>query len=143
MYEELVAALNAADKRPCSDMECPGSGECPTVGCLFRAAADAIEELEASVAGYEASTDVQFVERDGYSELRFVPKWTPVAERLPKNDELKIVAIKDEHGDSPYAYVAVGWYLEKACCWIVDNEWRTDVYSWMPLPLPPEPEVEA
>lgn len=46
MYEELIAALNAADKRPCSDLECPGSGECPTVGCLFREAADAIEKLE-------------------------------------------------------------------------------------------------
>lgn len=44
--EELVAALNAADKRPCSDLECPGSGECPTVGCLFREAADAIEQLQ-------------------------------------------------------------------------------------------------
>ena len=46
MYEELIAALNAADKRPCSDLECPGSGECPTVGCLFREAADAIEVLQ-------------------------------------------------------------------------------------------------
>lgn len=45
MYEDLVRALLAADARPCSDMECPGSGECPTAGCLFREAADAIEEL--------------------------------------------------------------------------------------------------
>lgn len=49
MYEELVAALNAADKRPCSAMECPGSGECPDVGCLFREAADAIVMLQNEV----------------------------------------------------------------------------------------------
>lgn len=53
MYEELIAALNAADKRPCSDLECPGSGECPTVGCLFREAADAIEELLTQTAEKE------------------------------------------------------------------------------------------
>lgn len=45
MYEDLVRALRAAYARPCSDLECPGSGECPTAGCLFREAADAIEEL--------------------------------------------------------------------------------------------------
>ena len=52
MYERLVAALNAADKRPCSDIECPGSGGCPEMGCLFREAADAIEKLEEQLAGY-------------------------------------------------------------------------------------------
>ena len=57
MYEELIAALNAADKRPCSDLECPGSGECPTVGCLFREAADAIEHLEDLIHRYKDICD--------------------------------------------------------------------------------------
>ena len=44
-YEKLILALNDAYKHPCSDLECPGSGGCSTIGCLFVEATMAIEKL--------------------------------------------------------------------------------------------------
>ena len=63
-------------------------------------------------------------------------EWILCADRLPKNDDWKIITILDEHGDTPYRYSDFGWYFDNAKCWIVDAEPRTDVLAWMPLPLP-------
>ena len=63
-------------------------------------------------------------------------RWIPCSERLPKNDEWKIVTIKDESADRPYTYTDFGWYLEAADCWIIDAEQRRDVIAWVPLPSP-------
>ena len=68
MYEELIAALNAADKHPCSDLECPGSGECPTAGCLFREAADAIEKLQQTVEQMKAIVVVEAQHAEMFDE---------------------------------------------------------------------------
>lgn len=73
-------------------------------------------------------------ELPSYSEIP--NKWIPVSERLPENDDFVIVTIKDESGDSPYIYSDFGWYLDKAACWIIDAEQRTDIIAWMPLPQP-------
>lgn len=65
-------------------------------------------------------------------------EWINVKEKLPKNDDWKIVTILDENGDTPYRYVGFGRYLESANCWIVDNERRTDIVAWTNLPTPYE-----
>ena len=78
----------------------------------------------------------------GYKDGR--PKWIPVSDdHLPKNDDFVIITIKDESGDYPYIYSDFGWYLDKADCWIVDAQQRTDVIAWMPLPKPYEPQEGA
>lgn len=86
MYEDLVRALRAADALPCSNMECTGSGECPTAGCLFREAADAIEELEKKMLNWQATADDHW---DAYQHwfhkyMDDMPRWIPVTERLPE-----------------------------------------------------------
>lgn len=64
------------------------------------------------------------------------PHWIPVTERLPEDDDWKVVTILDESGDTPYRYSDFGWYLEAAKCWIVEANQRTDIIAWMPLPEP-------
>ena len=137
-YEKLISALRNADKTPCSDLECPGSGECPDVGCLFREAADAIEELQAAVAGYEATIDVEFVKENGHERIRFVPKWIPVTERLPKAGQVLI----NLHYQDGYNEVSLGEHWN-----CPDNPMEDGwggfggggvVTHWMPLPEPPK-----
>ena len=61
-------------------------------------------------------------------------RWIPCDKRVPSSDEWVIVTILDESGDTPWRYTDFGWYLDRAKCWIVDAEQRTDVIAWMPLP---------
>ena len=70
-------------------------------------------------------------------------QWIPVSERLPNNDDFVIVTILDESGDTPYRCSDFGWYLDKADCWIIDAEQRTDVIAWMPLPEPYKEEKDG
>lgn len=63
-------------------------------------------------------------------------EWTPVDEKLPYTEEWVIVTIKDTSGDTPYTYTDFGWYFDRADCWIIDAEPRTDVIAWMQLPSP-------
>ena len=146
MYEEkLISALRAADKRPCSDLECPGSGECPDVGCLFREAADTIE---------------------GLLRERYDPKWVSVEERLPEEPGEYIVYIREsldntrkrenkelepwEDYDLSYVYSAffdigqmvwdVGNTYYNAVLSVVNREKDSHITHWMPLPTKPEEE---
>ena len=93
-------------------------------------------QLKKPITDFEIDIDETDFQLIGYS----VQKWIKASECLPKNSELKIVAIKDESDDSSYTYTTFGWYLKQANCWIVDNEMRTDVYAWMVLPWPPKEE---
>lgn len=63
-------------------------------------------------------------------------RWILCSERLPENDDFVFVTVLDEQGDTPYRYSDFGWYLDRAKCWIIDIEQRTDVIAWMPLPEP-------
>ena len=146
MYEDLVRALRAADARPCSDMECPGSGECPTAGCLFREAADAIEKL---------ATNLQ-------PSCNNVATWLPASRppeepgqylvfiRFPENDvdNLKMFGLEATVGMVSEAYFNKDQFLWEtehdaynAMLDLVDAENDSAVTHWMKLP--PMPEVET
>lgn len=65
--------------------------------------------------------------------------WISVKDRMPPQQDIVIVAINDDSGDTPYRYTYFGWYMQEAACWIVDDEIRRgEVYAWMPLPAPPK-----
>lgn len=72
----------------------------------------------------------------GTNNFSVVSKWIPTKDDLPKNDDFVIVTILDERGDTPFRYTDLGWYFDRAKCWIVDAEQRNDVIAWMPLPGP-------
>ena len=116
MYEDLVRALRAADARPCPDMGCPGSGECPTAGCLFREAADAIEALQRACANY--------------AEMATEQEWIPVKERLPEEQQDVLVYLKR-------GGCAVDYFIPSR-----NDKWGfRDVTHWQHLPAPPKEEA--
>ena len=121
MYEELVTNL-----RNCAEIN--SLSYCKNG--LMKQAADAIVFMSKAYQMMEEAYKEEVTKRD----------WISVIERLPENDDFVIVAIKDEHGDSPYVYSDFGWYFDRAECWIVDTEQRTNITHWMPLPEPPEEE---
>ena len=63
-----------------------------------------------------------------------IPKWLSVNERLPKEEEIVIVTVKDNSADSPIYYTSVGWYYQGI--WVVENEVSHQVTAWMPFPEP-------
>ena len=69
----------------------------------------------------------------GYADAQ--PKWIPVTERLPENDQW-VLCLKDD-GD----YWVAAWdYID--WMWSDQNEWyaEKDITHWMPLPEPPKGE---
>jgi len=61
-------------------------------------------------------------------------EWIPCSERLPKEEGLYLVSVKNEH-DRRYS---------KTCWFHGDDNWfaRQDVVAWMPLPEPYKAESE-
>lgn len=53
---------------------------------------------------------------------------------IPPTEEMVIVSIRDDSGDTPYCYTYVGWYFNGY--WVVDNSICTQVVAWMELPPP-------
>lgn len=102
-------------------------------------AADAIEELQATVEGYKSSTNMVFVEKDGETVIEFVPRWIPVTERLPKEGEFVLV-----HGNLyPNKHDGGVIAVSKRMDW---NYWQgfgreRNITHWMPLPQPPKEET--
>lgn len=110
----------------------PRNSYCPNCGARMEGGEGMSDSILA--AGLTAS-NVKW--RDVIEKKKTAQEWIPV-DRLPKNDDLKIITIKDEHGDHPYFYTDFGWYLKEGDCWIVNNEKRTDVIAWCQLPNPYE-----
>ena len=106
-------------------------------------AADAIEELQATVEGYESSTNMAFVEKDGETVIEFVPKWIPVTGRLPEdgkfvlvcNDDWHMMIAKHETETYEWYYKYMNYDFD-----IWDNEEQGPVRYWIPLPEPPKEE---
>jgi hypothetical protein len=122
MYEELIKDLRENHgKYFARDME----------------AADAIEEEDMAF---------RHLERD-YKELcAHLPKWIPVTERLPEDEEFVLVCNDDglmmiaKHETETYE-----WYYKYTNydfdIW--ENEEQGPVCYWMPLPEPPAPPKEG
>lgn len=70
------------------------------------------------------------------SDFLVTSQWVLTKDALPKNDDVVIVTILDDSGDTPFRYTDFGWYFDRAECWIVDTEQRNDIVAWMPLPKP-------
>lgn len=106
-------------------------------GAAFRQ--DEIIDIINALPSAEPDKDMIHLQREqaymqGWEDAK--PRWISCSEMLPMNDDWVVVTILDERGDTPYLYSDFGWYLDKANCWIVDAEQRTDVIAWMPLPEP-------
>ena len=63
------------------------------------------------------------------------PRWIPVSERLPEEEGLYLVSVKNDH---KRRYSKTCWYMGR-------NHWfaRQDVEAWMPLPEPYKTESEG
>ena len=131
MYNELVKALREAHKHAMELERNPFR-----YAALYKKAADAIEALQATVEGYESTTNMALVEKDGETVIEFVPKWIPVTERLPEQEKqvlvtgieaignVQIYGVKQLDGDVWRPTSAPSCYWE----------------HWMPLPEPPKEE---
>lgn len=103
---------------------------------LMNEAADAIKGLQKAVNFHKFNSEFW---KDKYNSLAD-KKWIPVTERKPKTDDIVLVAIHDDSGDTPYDVTNVGFYLDvfPLGIWVVENERCNYVTHWMPLPEPPE-----
>lgn len=105
-------------------------------------AADAIEELQRQIDGW--------IEQERKALLKSVPKWIPVTERLPEEEESvfvvrKFLGVKGQVPPSTYTEIA----YRIGDRWVADSDEykiarhrHTDPLYWMPLPEPPK-EDEA
>ena len=138
MYDDLVRELREsaewAENSP--DFVVP-----TIVLHTMRKAADAIEELTASVECYEATTDMALIEEDGGMVIRFVPKWIPVTEKPPKAYEEVLLLFPHNQAagfcdrDGCWGvYSGDGFYTE-----VADNEPKPTHWA-RKLPEPPKEE---
>lgn len=71
-------------------------------------------------------------------------KWNYVSDNnLPTDLDWTIVAIRDEHGDTPAYYTDFGLYIDEAKGWFVDGDFRKDIYAWTQKPDPPAYKKEV
>lgn len=132
MYDDLVKALRETDFGDTCVL-CEHEDMCKGNDCIIIQAADAIEELQAIVEGYESSTNMALVEKDGETVIEFVPKWIPVEERLPEPFENILVANKrGKHYD-----IDKGWWNGSFFDRCAKGGYH-NVTHWMPLPEPPK-----
>lgn len=126
MYDELVKRLRHSANFAERGLTTPPSE--------LREAADAIEALSKLALDEHNRAAVAAWER----------RWIPVSERKPKTDDIVIVAIHDDSGDTPYDVTNVGFYLDvfPLGVWVVENERCNYVTHWMPLPQQPAEEGE-
>lgn len=138
MYDELIRVLrhcgnpNVSCKGCFDEDDCIGADGAWEIGAManMRAAAEAIEKLVATVG-------------TAYNELANneanKPRWIPVTERLPEEQQ-SVLVHRDDGGIFIFGYFTTSPTDE---CWIDDH---LNVYSaycithWMPLPEPPKEE---
>ena len=136
MYDELIKNLRGR-----SQFLLPHYGEETSYGSdLMKQAADAIEELSKQ---HEAQA------QNIIALLNEKPRWIPVTERLPEEEESvfvvrKFLGIKGQVPPSTYTEIAyrIGdrWVADSDEYKIARNK-HTDPLYWMPLPEPPKEET--
>lgn len=143
MYEELVKML-----RTCSERDsCFWLGDtCPYLNselCSDKSgkAADAIEELQSTIKGFKAQTDLAIVEEKGRTLLKIVPKWIPTSERLPEESRHYLIYVIGGEFKQ-WSMVTMAYYHKR---FYYDNmEDNFDqVTHWMPLPEPPKADKDG
>ena len=140
MYDELIKRLYecvSGECWNCSQKADDYEGQRTCADKLMKQAADAIEELQATVDGLTAQTNMVFEETEGRTVIKFEPKWIPVTERLPEQgDPLSICLIVGGKYDQ------LSWYelcdFAEGQFWIHDHLCDCHVTHWMPLPEPPK-----
>ena len=118
MYKDLVKELQDSAEWADRLAVLMGRTDGDTHAPIMRKAADAIEELQSRAKVLEKVAD---------KWCEAVPKWIPVTERLPKEDETVMTWGKQE-------VVLLDW--------LHDNQWCCfgEATYWMPLPEPPKEE---
>ena len=61
-------------------------------------------------------------------------RWISIKDELPKTEELVIVTVTDDSGDTSYTYSCAGWYTGYDNLWVVDNDSCRWVTHWMQIP---------
>ena len=131
----LVEAINAIMQIPAADVH-ENTMTDAEIRTILDVSRQTFEQFK-----WERDTAVEQLKELGYGLGEKVNKydsklWIPCDKELPKNDDWKIVTIKDESADYPYIYTDFGWYLEAGGYWIVHDEPRRDVVAWTVLPNP-------
>ncbi len=101
-------------------------------------AADAIEDLSASVEALKSTTNMVFEETKGRTVIKFESRWIPVAERLPEFEGAVLCMRKSiVYGVRPYQEIL---YVDEFGFKNFDDIYLADgvVTHWMPLPEPPK-----
>lgn len=65
-------------------------------------------------------------------------KWILCEDKKPSDDDIYIVSIIDDGGDSEFCYTYTGWYIPEIDKWVVDDTLKSNIIAWMPLPEPYE-----
>ena len=141
-YDELIKDLRfCVEEGSCRKCRFDNNMNCSDT--LMAKAADAIEELQATVDGLTAQTNMVFEKTEGRTVIKFEPKWIPVTERLPEvgkkvlvfaygNDTLTARMQKRTENGHP-VFECNGIFLEMAKLGRITH--------WMPLPEPPKEET--
>jgi hypothetical protein len=135
MHEDLILRLRDAAKMSEALAVLLPHSEGNATAKLYNEAADAIEALSAAVEGYESSTNMALVEKDGETVIEFKPKWIPVTEKLPNAGERVLCYCR--------ANIYEVMKMRTNGDWVHDINhvyMRGFVTHWMPLPEPPEEE---
>ena len=132
MYDELIKRLR----------EC--TAEQNREKTLWHQAADAIEELQQIAAHYKGCSDDWY--RDACDYKAMLPRWIPVTERLPEEEE-SVFVVREFLGVKgqvpPSTYTEIAYRIGDR--WVADSDEykiarhrHTDPLYWMPLPEPPK-----
>ena len=113
--EQLVEVLRKnADENPCQ-FACEECNEADCLTPVLRTTADLVEQQAARIAELEAK----------------VPRWIPVTEKIPPDQEEVLVLTRSKNGvrNVDKGYWAIDHFIHRG---------RAEVTHWMPLPEPPE-----
>lgn len=135
-YDDLIDRLRISAEGVRSCDEC--DGECYGGDCIFKEAADAIEELSAHK---DIARDIATI-IENEKDMRVIannPRWIPVDDELPKKAGEYLVFACDRFknlGREHYIELCY-WYGET---WIMRPymEGFAKITHWMPLPEPPK-----